>query len=164
MKLWGVCVCAHACWSGEEHKKGEDPLLRLHTPLLTFFFWKEIPNSSISVTVNVPVVIIPVACFLSALVSLSLINQKHSLTAAQSASSLKDHPRMPLTFLPSEQKMGVGSLMVISLGDAQFLFCDSLQLWLKSKRMPLWAARGVNSPGSSSSLCEHLQFGYYAFR
>lgn len=44
-------------------------------------------------------VIIRVVCFLISLVSSWLINQKHSLTAAQSASSLRDHPRMSLTLL-----------------------------------------------------------------
>lgn len=76
-------------------------------------------------------VIIRVVCFLIALVSSWLINQKHSLTAAQSARSLRDHPRMSLTlsfcfflffFLPSEGGHDYGNFT----WDAKFIFSTLL--------------------------------------
>lgn len=61
---------------------------------------------SIIVMPSVPVVIMPGVCFFAALVSPWLINRKHRLFAAPSASSLEDNPRMPLIWRPSEQEVG----------------------------------------------------------
>lgn len=89
------------------------------------------------IIISVPVVIIQAVCFLIALVSSWLVNQKHSLTTAQPASSLRDHPRMPLTFVclfvfPWWAGDGGGHDYSDFTWRCEVYICDSVELWLKN--------------------------------